>query len=232
MTVRELELPDGRVASSCRACGAGGAYDPGISEQECGVCGLITCYSRCPRCKDVLVVPPDLTRSTVTKWKCLSCGRHAGRERWGVARLADLERTNAPLLNLYRRLGLVLADVESDPQRRRVDELILSASGTSVSGMAAERCTIFFDRAVAALLIGILSNPVPVPYEQMISLNVGGLGTVAAQSAGAWADGGFGFQGVFEGAFAAQILRYTPEALAAFLAPVVARIQSMHQAAE
>ena len=64
----------------------------------------------------------------------------------------------------------------------------------------------YFLSPVSALLIGILSNPVPLPYEQMISLNVGGLGTVATQSGGDWAGGGFGPQGAFEGAFAVQVL--------------------------
>jgi hypothetical protein len=218
------------------------------------VCGFTALCRRCPTCRTIAQISPDIARPTVKKWRCLTCGSEAARRRWSPAALADCV-VNQPWVDLYRWLGLDFAEVESDPERRRLDGSVLGAEG--ISGLAMGGATIFFDRAVATLMIGDMRNARPIRYHDMTALRFAGRGRVFTTEGLTWEGFGFGYRGAIKGAFQAEVLNlltrrtrtsvesiidfswrtghvallnnvYMPEQLTHFLAPTVARIEAEH----
>jgi hypothetical protein len=189
------------------------------------------------------------------QWKCLSCGKQADPRKWLVASLADVSEHHPSVVEMYADMGLDLAEVRSDPRRRRLDGVILEAAG--ISGIATGGCGIIFDRDVVTLAIGDLSNRTSIRYEDITVLQFAGRGAVTEQSGGGWVGGGFGLSGALEGVLTASALNsltattstriesvvsfawlsnwlillnqhFVPERLAEIFAPVVDRIREAH----
>ena len=170
--------------------------------------------------------------------------------------MSDFVDPNPQWLNLYNSLGIPISEAFSDPQRRRIDGTILSADG--MLGIATGGCSIMFDKAVASVMIGDMSNPIAIPYETMVSLQFTGRGQITTTTGGGWVGGGYGLTGAFHGAAMARAMNmmttktittnetivlfewrggqitllnttFLPMQMATFLQPVVARISAFAQ---
>jgi len=184
----------GGIAYDCPRCGAGAIYKRNASKCQCSVCGGITLYRRCPRCKAKLLFPPDLTDANIQRWKCLGCGKQGPREAFPAISIDYFADANDWIIDLY---GADVGTVISCPDRRRTDGSILSAEG--ISGIASGGCTIFFDPESVVVMLGNVSNQLRLEYSDITSLKVSGRGDLVTTSGGGWFGGGFGLVGMVKG---------------------------------
>ena len=251
----ELRVARG-IADSCGRCGAGGLRDPMAAEFTCSVCGGVTAFRRCPRCKRTLFFSPDLTGPNVNVWKCLQCGKQANRQRWPPAPLSAIPEYFKPSQLMLELYGEHVEEALSYPGRRGIEGSILAAAG--VSGIATGPCSVIFDRERVIVAIGNVSNQRRLHYSQIISLQVAGRGAFVTTSGGGWMGGGFGAKGMIEGVALGMALNalttrkqhyietivnldwnsgsltllntmLLPDQWASILSPVVQRIEAAHQ---
>jgi hypothetical protein len=203
----ELRI-DGGIAMDCQRCGAGGVFELSSADQRCLACGAWTAYRRCPRCGQPSEIPPNATGISVTKWACRRCGKRANRDQWLPLPIGSYCTGSETDWALEHYGGEHVAEVLSDPGRRRIDGSILSASG--ISGLATGGCTVFFDRDSALLMIGDEENRWVLDYSEITSLQIGGRGdtvtTTTTSSGTRWAGGGFGAAGIVEGVVLSKVL--------------------------
>ena len=257
MSDLSLVMPDGRTALHCSACGAGGVVAPHVSEVTCWLCRGVTGFRQCGNCSAIVLLTPEAMDPAVKSWVCFTCGKTARRGRWGLAHARDITVALPEYAAVYAKLGLTPIEALSDPDKRTVHGSILSASG--MSGIATGGCSIFFCRTGAALMIGDVTQPTAILYEDMRALRLTGRGTLIHTSGGNWMGGGFGLAGALEGALIAGALNslttrtqtsletiisfawrqseivllnttYLPATLATFLAPAVTRMETAHAA--
>jgi hypothetical protein len=197
--LNELRVAGG-LAVECGVCGAGNVVNPTASESRCSVCGRVTEYKQCKRCKKMKVWPENLTPPRNKVWECPNCHRKAGWREWRAAPVSEL-KPERWTLDLYgERVGEAL----SDPERRRIDGSILSVTG--LSGITTGACIVIFDRELVTLIIGDVTNKLRLDYSDIVSLQVAGRGDVVTTSGGGWMGGGFGPTGIVEGIALASVM--------------------------
>ncbi|WP_224207377.1 zinc ribbon domain-containing protein, partial [Mycobacterium avium] len=177
-------------------------------DQRCAACGAWTAYRWCPGCSEPHAIPPNATGISITKWTCRKCGKTAKRSRWLPSSVGFCHTGSATGWALEHYGAERIADVLSDPDRRRIDGSILALSG--ISGLASGGCTVFFDRDSAVLMLGDEENRWVLDYSQITSLQIGGRGdivwTTTTSSGTQWAGGGFGAAGIVEGIVLSTVL--------------------------
>jgi hypothetical protein len=200
--VAELPVAGGLVALGCDVCGAGNVVGPTASDWQCHACGAWTSYKRCPRCKDPISFPSEMTDPNVTSWKCPRCGHWPRQNGWPAATICEFGPPSHDwALSLY---GERVGEAMSDPGRRRIVGTILSLTG--VSGIATGECSVIFDPESVIVAIGDRYDKRRLNYSDITSLQVAGRGALETKSGGGWMGGGFGAQGIIEGLGLAMIL--------------------------